>query len=355
MLAPVTRAKGSPLRVAVVAPPFYEVPPRTYGGTETVCHLLVEGLMSRGYDVTLVAAGASDTGARLIRTFEEPQGEGTANETTIEVVHAARAAAALEDLKPNLVHDHSRVGPLTAAARRNPTLVTVHAAVAGPQSQRDSFGALGRWVSLVALSDAQRASAPRLNWVGRVYNGIAVEDYPLRERKEDYVVVLGRLSPYKGVHLAIDAARAAGWRIVVAGTWTIPGENVYFEEHVRPRLGDGVEWIGEIRGTAKAELLAGAACLLFPVQWNEPFGLVMIEAMACGTPVVALRAGSVPEVVVDGVTGLICNRPADLPSAIASAVRLDARHCRDHVIRNFSAERMVQNYEMLYQMVLCDV
>jgi glycosyltransferase involved in cell wall biosynthesis len=335
-----------------VAPPFYEVPPRTYGGTERVCYTLVEGLVRRGHDVTLIAAGANHTRAGFVQTFAEAQGEGSSDEATVEVIHAARAAAAIEDLEPDVVHDHSRTAPLTSNGRRSPTLVTVHAALAGPESQRDLFEALGRWVSLIALSKAHRASAPDLHWAGHVYNGIEVERYPLRERKDDYVVFLGRLSPYKGVHLAIDAGRAAGRPVVVAGNWTIPGEDLYFEEQVRPRLGPRVDWVGEVHGETKAELLANAACLLFPVQWSEPFGLVMLEAMACGTPVVALRAGAVPEVVVDGETGVLCDRPDELAAGIDAAVGLDAQRCRDHVMRNFSTARMVANYEATYRAAL---
>jgi glycosyltransferase involved in cell wall biosynthesis len=338
--------------VVIVAPPFYEVPPHGYGGTERVCHTLVEGLVGRGHDVTLVAAGPNHTRAGFVQTFTDAQGEGTASEANVEVIHAARAAAAIEALKPVLVHDHSRAAPLTASGRPSPTLVTVHTALAGPESGRDVYEALGRWASLVALSKAHRASAPELNWAGHVYNGIDVDRYPLREHKDDYVVVLGRISPYKGVHLAIDAARAAGRPIIVAGSWTIPGEDVYFEEQVRPRIGAGVDFVGEVHGPAKAELLAHAACLLFPVQWNEPFGLVMLEAMACGTPVVALRAGAVPEVVVDGETGVICDRAEELAPAIAAAAGMNAHRCREHVTHNFSGDRMVAEYEMLYRAAL---
>src|SRR5207248_1022300 len=141
--------------------------------------------------------------------------------------------------------------------------------------------------------------------------------YPLREAKEDWVLFIGRFTEEKGAHLAVDAARAAGKRIVLAGKLNEPAEHEYFDEAVRPRLGPDVDYVGEVDAPGKRELYAKAACLLFPVQWPEPFGMVMVEAMACGTPVVALEDGSVPEVVVDGTTGVICATTDDLPAAIA--------------------------------------
>jgi glycosyltransferase involved in cell wall biosynthesis len=284
-----------------------------------------------------------------VPTFPEVQLEGSEFDTAIELVHAARAAAAIERLDVDLVHDHSRAGPLTAASRRSPTVVTVHGPVAGAESQRELFGALGQSISLVAISDAQRHEAPELNWAGRVYNGIDAGAYPFRADKDDYMLILGRLHPSKGVDLAIDAAREAGRRIIVAGGWTIPAERAWFEQEIRPRIGPGVEWIGEVVEDTKRELLAGAACLLFPARWPEPFGLAMAEAMACGTPVVGLRAGSVPEIVDDGRTGIVCDRPDELAAGIAAADALDPQVCRTHALELFSAERMVAGYETLYR------
>jgi glycosyltransferase involved in cell wall biosynthesis len=341
-----------PLRVAVVAPPFYEVPPSTYGGTELVCYLLVEALVDRGHDVTLVASGGDHTRARFVRTFPQRQPEGTESEATVEVLHAARAAAYLEAADVDVVHDHTRAGPLTAVGRRTPTIVTVHAPVAGPGSQVEMFRALGRHVSLVAISKTQRQSAPDLNWAGTVYDGIRVDEYPFRADKEEFVLYLGRFSAQKGVHLAVDAARTARRRLVVAGKWTVPSERAYFEEQVRPSLGPETKWVGEVGPAEKKDLLSRASCLLFPAQWDEPFGLVMVEAMACGTPVVALRAGSVPELVVDGETGVVCDRASGLPEAIVAAGRLDPARCRAHVSRHFDVAQMVDGYEAIYRRLL---
>jgi glycosyltransferase involved in cell wall biosynthesis len=337
------------LRVAIVAPPFYEVPPRAYGGTELICYLLAERLVERGHDVTVVGAGRRRTRARFVATFPEPQPEGTEASTRIEMVHAARAAAAIETLGVDLVHDHSRCGPLTAASRMVPTVVTVHSAVTGPDSAAAELESVQRWVHPVAVSAAQRRAAPQLRWAATVHNGIDVERYPFQADKDGFVLYLGRISRHKGVRLAIDAARSAGRRLVIAGGWTVPEERVYFDAEIRPVLGDGVDWVGEVGFERKLDLLRRAACLLFPCQWDEPFGLAVVEAMACGTPVVALRAGAVPELVADGDTGVICETPAQLPRGIARARRLDPRRCRAHVIAHFDAGRMVDGYEAVYR------
>ncbi len=215
------------LRIAIVAPPYYSVPPTSYGGIELMCHALTEGLVDRGHDVTLVAAGEARTRARFIQTFPEPQQEATANDAETEIIHAALAASALVGVNVDVVHDHTRAGPLTAASRQVPTIVTVHSALSGPDSHAEWLEAVAKWVCPVAISEAQRLEAPNLNWTATIHHGIPVDDYPFRAAKEDYVVYLGRLSPHKGAHVAIDAARAAGRRIVIAGGATAPSEAEY--------------------------------------------------------------------------------------------------------------------------------
>jgi glycosyltransferase involved in cell wall biosynthesis len=344
--------KDGRLRVAIVAPAYYELPPRDYGGIELVCYLLAEGLAKRGHDVTLVGAGKSHTRVSFIATFAEPQPEGGAGALQIEFVHAARAAAALAACDVDVVHDHSRFGPLTAVARAIPTVLTVHSALAGPDSVLLEAEALAPWAHFVAVSAAQRADAPWLPWRGTVHNGIALERYPVGTRKDGFTLYLGRISPYKGVEAAIAAARAAGKPLVIAGSWTVPEEREYFNARIRPLLGGDVEWVGAVAFGEKVDLLGRADCLLFPAQWHEPFGLVITEALACGTPVVALRRGAVPELIADGVTGVLCDAPSSLPAAIAAVGALRPGDCRAHAEARFSAEAMVKGYEDVYQRVL---
>jgi glycosyltransferase involved in cell wall biosynthesis len=231
-----------------------------------------------------------------------------------------------------------------------PTVVTAH----GPEQGDigEFHRALGGTIHLVAISQAQRLLAPDLPWVGVVHNGIPVDTYPFRERKEGFALFLGRFNDEKAPHVAIDAARAAGRRIVLAGKCSEPAEQEYFDREVAPRLGPDAEFVGEADATRKRDLLSRASCLLFPVAWEEPFGLVMVEAMACGTPVVALRRGSVPEVVVDGVTGFVCDDRNALAEKVAAVEELSPSDCRLHAERDFSVDAMARGYERIYLSVL---
>jgi glycosyltransferase involved in cell wall biosynthesis len=338
-----------PLRIAMVAPPWFEVPPQGYGGIEAVCAGLVDRLVARGHRVTLIGAGRDRTAADFVATFAEPPSVRL-GEPVPEVLHSAAVARVLEEVEVDLVHDHTLAGPLLAAGRPVPTVVTAHGPVEGEFG--DYYRQLGDWVGLVAISDAQRRSAPDLPWLGTVHNGIDVDAYPFREAKEEYVLFLGRFSPDKGAHLAIDAARAAGRSIVLAGKCSEPAERAYFLEEISPRLGPDVWLFGEAGAADKRELLARARCLVFPVCWDEPFGMVLVEALACGTPVVALKRGSVPEIVVDDVCGVVCEETAELPAGIEAAGRLDPRQWRSYVRERFGLAAMVAGYEAVYRRAL---
>jgi glycosyltransferase involved in cell wall biosynthesis len=339
-----------PLRVAVIAPPFYEVPPESYGGSELVCWSLVEALVDHGHDVTLVHAGPPHSRARSIATFAKPPAEGR-DEVAVEALHALLAvqSAALRDA--DVVHDHTRLGALTASIHGTPTVVTVHGELRDESAAAELVRAAALRAAFISVSHTQRRSIA-LPWTGTVRNGIRVQDYPLRTRKDDYVLFLGRMSADKGVDLAIKAARAARRPLVLAGSWTVPSERAYFEEQVAPMLGRDTRWVGAVGGTEKIDLLANARCLLFPCRWNEPFGLTVAEALACGTPVVALRAGAIPELVEHERTGILCDTPAALPGAIDAVGRLDPYACRAVATTRFSAQRMALEYERFYRQVI---
>jgi glycosyltransferase involved in cell wall biosynthesis len=335
-----------PLRIGMVTPPWFEIPPRAYGGIEWMAYWLVEGLLKRGHDVVLVAAGNNRTNARFVQTYRLPP-SARLGDPMPEMVHAAAGARALEALDLDVVHDHTLAGPLVALGRSIPTVVSAHGPVGGELG--DYYSHLGESVSLVAISNAQRRSAPHLPWAATVYNSIPVREYPFREDKDDYILFLGRMSPDKGAHLAIDAARQAKTHLIIAGKCTEPTEHAYFKERVAPRLGPDIEWVGEADTGTKKDLLSHARCLLFPIQWEEPFGIVMVEAMACGTPVVALPHGSVAEVVKHGVTGYICDDPSQLAAAIARSEAIDPAACRTWVAGKFDVASMVSGYEMVYE------
>ncbi|HEY6740300.1 MAG TPA: glycosyltransferase family 4 protein [Actinopolymorphaceae bacterium] len=336
----------------MVAPPWYEVPPTGYGGTEAILARLVDGLVDSGHDVTVVAAGRDLTAGRFLQTYAEPPRPDF--DSHAEVAQAAMAARlldeALRDGRLDLVHDHSVAGPLLARGRDVPTVVTTH--LPPEDDLLTYYRALDDTVAFVAISESQRRQAPELPWVATVHHGIEVEEFPYREDKEDQVCFLGRFSPEKGAHLAIDAAREAGIPIVLAGKCSEDRERRYFEAEIAPRLGPDARYIGVADFPTKCRLLARSRCLVFPILWEEPFGLVMTEAMACGTPVVALRRGSVPEVVVDEVTGLILDDPDDLPTALRDAKRLAPKAARRHVETSFSREAMVRGYQAAYRAVL---
>lgn len=336
-----------PLHIAMVAPPYFTIPPEGYGGVESVVADLVDGLVERGHRVTLLAAGDHGTKAqRFIRTWDEHP-VAQLGEALPEVVNAARVASLIgAGTDYDVVHDHTLAGPLLARSRRAPTLVTVH----GPMNDLvDLYRPLGGDISLVAISENQRRSAVDLNWAATVHNAVDVTSFPFRDRKEDYVLFLGRFHETKGPHLAIDAARAAGVRILLAGKCAEPPEQEYYEAEIAPRLGADAIYVGDADRTEKRRLLAGARCLLFPIRWDEPFGMVMVEAMACGTPVVALGHGSVPEVVIDGCTGVVVEHEGELPAAIARVRGLDPAACRQHAEKCFGVEVMAAGYEDVYR------
>ncbi|HEV8653216.1 MAG TPA: glycosyltransferase family 4 protein [Actinomycetes bacterium] len=339
----------SPLRIALVAPPWFELPPKGYGGIEAMLFWLVQGLVARGHDVTLIGAGEDHTGARFLPTYAEPP-TAKLGQSFPEVIHALTATEYLDELEVDVLHDHTLAGPLLLRGTRIPAIVTSHGPITGELAEY--YRMINRYARLVAISEFQRTRAPHLQWAGMVHNAIPVAEYPFQAKKEEFVLFLGRMSAEKSPDLAIKAARAAGREIVVAAKCNEPAEHEYFEQRVRPLLGPDAHWFGEADSKQKKELLAQAHCLVFPIQWDEPFGIVMVEAMACGTPVVALRRGSVPEVVRDGLTGWIRDDPAKLPAAIERAGELDPWRCRSWVADNFDVSGMVSGYEAIFRRAL---
>ena len=262
-----------------------------------------------------------------------------------EILHALQVDEHLDELDVDVVHDHSMGGPLTSRGRRVSTVVTAHGPVTGELGE--CYRLLSRHHPLVAISEAQRAKGPHLPWAGTVYNAIPVDEYPFETEKDDFVLFLGRISPEKGPDLAIKAAQAAGRRIVVAAKCNEPAAPLL-------RGAGGPCSAPTPSGTATPPPRRRRSCwqgerAVFPIQWDEPFGIVMVEAMACGTPVVALRAGSVPEVIIDGLTGYICDRPEELPTAIDRVDALDPKACRQHVFDCFDVPDMVDGYEAVYR------
>ncbi len=327
------------------------MPPTGYGGIEWVVSLLADGLAEAGHDVTLFASGDSRTAATLASIFPEAP-SGQIGQTSVELAHALSCFDRASDF--DVINDHS--GPLAAALGglvQTPVVHTLHGPLDGAElSTYRGIAEAAPEVGLVSLSMNQRRPGPDLPWVANIPNALDLDAYPYHEERGDYLLFLGRMSPDKGAHRAIEVARAAGVPIKLAGKKREHAEQAYFDEFVKPLLGDGAEYLGETTHTFKVDLLQKARATLFPIDWEEPFGLVMIESMACGTPVIATRRGAVPEVVDQGRSGIIVDDYRDMAAALADADALDPAECRRFAEDRFSAKRMTDDYVAAYDQVL---
>jgi glycosyltransferase involved in cell wall biosynthesis len=308
---------------------------------------LIDGLVALGHDVTLFGAGTkTGTKANFVSTNPELQYPRLL-ESMPELVHVTQVNEMLAEQKFDVVHDHTAVGPITATRRTAPTVVTVHSCPVGEVASY--LSRVDKHVSLIAISHAQRRVAPDLAWTSTIHHGIEVPGPVKPEPSTGPVLWLGRFHPEKGPDLAIEACRKANLPLVLAGKCNQRDEWRYLDEVVTPLLGPDVELVLNADRPQTEALLHYAASLLLPIRWEEPFGMVMIEAMAKGTPVVALRRGSVPEVVLHGRTGMVCADESDLPEALHEVERLDPADCATHVRTTFSVELMAHRYERLYR------
>ena len=336
------------MRIAQVAPLFESVPPQLYGGTERVVSHLTEELVRQGHEVTLFASGDSATSARLVAPVARALRLGDGCPDPI-----ARHVLLLEQMwKQRHQFDviHSHVGYLLyprARLHRVPSLTTLHgrldlADLADVYAEFDD-------IPVVSISNAQRAPLPRANWMATVYHGLPDEMLSFNPVPGRYLAFLGRISPEKGPDRAIEIAGRVGMRLRIAAK-VDPADRQYFAEVVKPMLKQPhVEWVGEISDAEKSDFLGGAHALLFPIDWPEPFGLVLIEAMACGTPIVAYARGSVPEIVEDGVTGFVVPSVDQAVTAVEAVAGLDRARCRSTFEARFSAARMARDYVSIYE------
>jgi glycosyltransferase involved in cell wall biosynthesis len=339
-----------PLSIAMVMPPWYEVPPAGYGGLERVCASLIDGLVALGNDVTLFGTGTrTGTQARFVSTNPELQYPRLL-ESMPELVHVTEVNELLTHRTYDIVHDHTTVGPVTAGRRSAPTVVTVHSCPSGEVNTY--LSKVDSMVSLVAISHAQRRVAPNLNWTTTIHHGIEVPG-PVKPRPSTGPVLwLGRFDPEKGPDLAIESCRKANLPLVLAGKANQRAEWNYLDEVITPLLGPDVEVVLNAERAHTEQLLYDARALILPIRWEEPFGMVLIEAMAKGTPIVALRRGAIPEVVLHGRTGLVCVDESDLPDALHEVVHLDPADCAAHVRASFSVPLMASRYDRVYRRII---
>ncbi len=336
------------MRIAQIAPLAEPVPPELYGGTERVVSTLTEELVRRGHDVTLFASGDSQTAARLVAVT--PQALRLGDEDADPNLHVMLELGMVLDRASEFDVIHSHVDYFALPFTRlvsTPIVSTLHGRLDLP----DLRMAFERYndAPLVSISDDQRGPIPGANWVATVYNGLDMERFTFNPEGGDYFAFVGRICPEKNIEGAIEVARRTGIPLRIAAKID-PVDAEYHETVIKPLIDGGlVEYLGELGDEDKDKLLGSALALLFPVDWPEPFGLAMTEAMACGTPVLALRRGSVPEVVEDGVTGFVRDSLDELVDVAGELSRLSRQACRDWVDQHFSAAVMANGYEDVYE------
>ncbi|HEX3353050.1 MAG TPA: glycosyltransferase family 4 protein [Terriglobales bacterium] len=339
------------MRIAQVAPLYESVPPKLYGGTERVVSYLTEELVQRGHEVTLFASGDSLTEARLVPLCKQSLrlAPGCVDPLPHHLLLVERVLQEKENF--DLIHFHIDYLHYPRSRTEDvPTLTTLHGRLDLPDlvPLYQQFRAM----PVASISESQRQPLPWLNWQGTVYHGLPLASLSYHQAPGKYLAFLGRTSPEKGLDEAIKIARAAGVELKIAAKIDRV-DQAYFDSVIRPLLkGPGVEFVGEIGSTEKNEFLGNALALLAPVQWPEPFGLVMIEAMACGTPVIAYPRGSVPELVEEGVSGFMVSTAQEAAAAVKAIPAIARKRCREYFERRFSAGRMCEDYLTLYHRLL---
>jgi glycosyltransferase involved in cell wall biosynthesis len=337
------------MRIGIIAPPWLPVPPPAYGGTEEFIGDLACELSREGHEVILFCTGDSTCPVER-RSLVSSAESDNIGDISIERRHVLVAYDTLRGV--DVIHDNTRMGPLHALKVPDvPVAVTHH----GPfdDGARSDFGLVESRIALVAISHHQASTSSPLHVAQVIHHGIDPSRFPMGAGG-DYLVFLGRMTPEKGAHRAAALAREADVPLFIVGKQREPAEVAYFEEAVKPHLRPNIEYLGELDNDAKVELLAGARALLNPIEWPEPFGLVMIEAMACGTPVIASDEGAAPEIVQHGTTGFICNSDTDMLQRIDEVGQLNRQSCRESVEQYFSTRRMARDYEALFERLTRD-
>jgi glycosyltransferase involved in cell wall biosynthesis len=339
------------MKIAQIAPIIERIPPSKYGGTERVVYTLTEELVKRGHDVTLFATGDSKTSAKLVSVYPKGLREAKIKDlyglNTWTLLNIGNAYKKQEEF--DIIHDHhNEISLPVANLATTPVVMTIHGAF--NINSRKLFEGLDK-PNFVSISKSQAQSAPNLSYVGNVYNGLYMNDYPFSNTSDGYLLFVGRLSPEKGVHIAIELAEYLNLPLIIAAKLDLV-DLAYFNEYIGPRLSDEIRWIGEVNEEERNKLMSKALAFLHPVIWKEPFGLTLIEAMACGCPVVAFNKGSIPEVIVNGKTGFVVDDIEQMVSAVSNIREIKREDCRKHALENFSGEKMTDGYEEIYRKIL---
>lgn len=340
------------MRIAQVAPLIERVPPPAYGGIELVVGLLTDELVRRGHEVTLFASGDSITLAKLVSVHPRAlRLDPEVKEPNIyEMLQLGFVYERAEEF--DIIHSHVCCSALPYANLiKTPTLHTLHGVFTPDNEKMFQYA---KHQPFVSISQAQRDLRLGLNYVATVYNGIDVNSYKFHPQPDNppYLAFLGRISPEKGTHLAIAIAQKTGWHLKIAGKIDAVDKE-YFEQKVKPHIdGQQIEYLGEANHVEKNALMGGAVATLFPITWREPFGLVMVESMAAGTPVIAMKLGSTVEIIKHGKTGFLCHNVNDFIQALDQVRQLDRHVCREYIHHHFSLQNMTDGYEAVYQQIL---
>jgi glycosyltransferase involved in cell wall biosynthesis len=339
------------LRIAIIAPPWYPVPPTGYGGIEVVVYLLAHELARHGHEVTVIGRQGGRNDFELLALSPESwtASLGSRDHQAREATYVRRAYQVIRQRAFDIVHDNTGYLGLVVASLlqlQSAPVSTLH----GDLTEADGhfLTAIDVDVALVAISRAQQATVAGVRWAGVVPNAVDERELDFGPKPGDYLVQLARICPEKGQHVAIEVARRADKRLVLAGK-VGEGADGYFKEQIEPHLHDGVEWVENVSGRDKSRLLAGAAAMIFPIQWEEPFGIAMVEAMASGAPVVATPRGAASEIVEEGVTGLFGADVDQLVEAVGRVNEIDRRRCSEYARDRFSAGRMAEGYLGVYR------
>ncbi len=335
------------MRVGMLAPPWVAVPPPRYGGSEQVIDDLVRSLVDLGHQVKLFTIGEST--CPVPKAWLHERGQVPMGACLPELAHVIAGYAALADV--DVVHDHTLLGPLVSARSEGPPVVVTNHGPFNDQS-RSVFAEIARSADVVCISESQRAAAPDVPVAAVVPHGIDLDRYSYGPGGGDYLLFVGRMSPDKGLHVAIEVARKAGRRLVVLCKMWEDDEQAYFTDVVEPMLGDDVELLPEQTPEARVRLVQSAPALLNPIDWPEPFGLVMAESLACGTPVLAFPQGAAAEILEHGRTGFLCEDVEHMVEAVAGIGRLDRQDCRRAAEERFDRHRMASDYVDVYRRLL---
>lgn len=341
------------MRIAQIAPIGEAVPPKKYGGTERVVYTLTEHLTKRGHDVTLFASGDSKTSARLLsitpKSLRELNAKDPYGANFLSMLNIGEAYRRQDEF--DIIHDHNPYLSLpTALLATTPVVMTLHGAIS-PDSKR-LFERLNNKTNpcFVSISRSQRKPAPNLNYIANIPHGLDMNDFPFSKTDGGYLLYVGRLSLEKGVHYAIEVAEFLSLPIIIAAKLD-QVEQPYFNEYIKPKLNEKIRWIGEVDTEERNRLMSKALAFIHPVSWREPFGLALIEAMACGCPVVAFNRGSIPEIIKHGKTGFIAEDVVEMIEHVKNIGKIKRIKCREYALENFNAERMTRQYEEVYEKI----